>query len=136
MKTLLLTGLAITSIGLAGCTTSGIVAKGNPSGDPEYAKHLVIHNEALADKIIIQAMHTRTSKNGSLEVSLVLANLSSTDKSVQYRFSWYDADNFEVEQGGQAWTPALLHGKSSINMQALSPNSSATTYKLDVKELK
>ena len=136
MKTFLLTSLAIASIGLVGCTTSGMVAKGNPPGDPEYAKHLIIHNEALASKIIIQEMNTRTAKSGSLEVSLVLANLSSSDKNIQYRFSWYDADNFEVEQGGRAWTPALLHGKSSINMQALSPNPSVTSYKLDVKELK
>ncbi|MBL4608688.1 MAG: YcfL family protein [Pseudomonadales bacterium] len=136
MKTYLLIGLLISAIGLSGCATSGMEAEGKPTDDPKYAKHLVIHNEALAAKIIIQEMHTRTARSGVLEVSVVLANLTSTDKNIQYRFSWYDADNFEVEQGSRAWTPVILHGKSKTSMQALAPNPTVTTYKVNVKELK
>ena len=122
-------------VGLSGCTTSGIEAIGKPSADSTYAKHLVIHNETLADKIIIQEMQTR-NRSDLLEVSLVLANLTSTDKQIQYRFTWYDADNFEVEPDSRTWTPATLHGKSTINMQALAPNTSVSTYKVNVRELK
>jgi len=136
MKTYLLIGLLISATGLSGCATSGMEAEGKPTDDPKYAKHLVIHNEALAAKIIIQEMHTRTARSGVLEVSVVLANLTSTDKNIQYRFSWYDADNFEVEQGSRAWTPVILHGKSKTSMQALAPNPTVTTYKVNVKELK
>lgn len=135
MKTWLNMGLLAVMIGLSGCATSGIEATGKPMGDPKYAKHLEINNESLANKIIIQEMHTRTT-GGVLEVSLVLANLTSTDKMIQYRFAWYDADNFEVEQGSRGWTPATLNGHSQINMQALAPNPTITTYKVKVRELK
>lgn len=128
-------GILMTIVGLSGCATSGIEAIGKPSANPEYAKHLVIHNETLADKIIIQEMQTRKSGD-LLEVSLVLANLTSTDKNIQYRFSWFDSDNFEVEQGSRTWTPVTLHGKSTINMQALAPNATVSTYKVNVRELK
>jgi len=119
---------------LAGCATSGIEATGKTEGDPEYAKHLVIHNEPLAKAITITDMKSRF-KGGLLEVNVELSNLSSSDKSIQYRFSWYDAGNFEVEQGSRSWIPVVLHGKSSFNMQAVAPNPSVTTYKVNVREL-
>ena len=134
MKHWLNMGLVIAIIGLGGCATSGIEAIGKPTSS-DNAKHLVVHNEVLADKIIIQEMHTRTT-GGVLEASLVLANLTSTDKHIQYRFSWFDADNFEVEANSTGWTPVILGGKSTISMQARAPNQRATTYKLNVKELK
>ncbi|HHI92984.1 MAG TPA: DUF1425 domain-containing protein [Gammaproteobacteria bacterium] len=119
---------------LAGCATSGMEATGKTEGDPAYAKHLVIHNEPLANVITITDMRSRF-KGGLLEVNIELSNLSSSDKSIQYRFSWYDGDNFEVEQGSRSWIPVVLHGKSSVNMQAVAPNSSVTTYKVNVREL-
>ena len=126
--------LLLLTLTLSGCATSGLEATGKPLGDPAYAKFLVIHNEPLADKIIIQEMHSRIT-GGLLEVSIVLANLTATDKNIQYRFSWYDANNFEVEQGTEAWTPVTLHGKATVNMQAMAPNASVTTYKINVREL-
>ncbi len=119
---------------LAGCATSGIEATGKTEVDPEYAKHLVIHNEPLAKAITITDMKSRF-KGDLLEVNVVLSNLSSSDKSIQYRFAWYDGDNFEVEQEGRSWIPVVLHGKSSTTMRAVAPNPSVKTYKVNVREL-
>lgn len=118
---------------ISACATSGIEATGKPMGDPKFAKHLVIHNEPLADNIIITDMHTRTV-GGLLEVSVVLENLTNTDQQIQYQFSWYSQDNFEVEQGTEPWTPTTLHGKSTFQMQAVAPNPAVTTYKVNVRE--
>lgn len=122
-------------LSLSGCATSGMEATGSPMGDPEYAKHLVVHNSALANKIIITEMHSRVT-NDLLEARVVLTNLTSTDKNIQYRFSWYDDDNFEVDQGSEAWTPVTMHGKASVQMSGVAPNPSATTYKVNVRALK
>ncbi len=119
---------------LVGCATSGIEATGKTEGDPEYAKHLVIHNEPLANAITITDMKSRF-KGDLLEVNVVLSNLTSSDKSIQYRFSWYDGDNFEVEQGSRSWIPVVLQGKSSTTMRAVAPNPSVKTYKVNVREL-
>ncbi len=118
---------------ISACATSGIEATGKPMGDPKFAKHLVIHNEPLADNIIITDMHTRTV-GGLLEVSVILENLTNTDQQIQYQFSWYSQDNFEVEQGSEPWTPTTLHGKSTFQMQAVAPNPTVTTYKVNVRE--
>lgn len=118
----------------AGCATSGIEATGKPMGDPKFAKHLVIHNESLAGDIMITDMHSRVT-GGLLEVNVVLTNQTSTDKHIQYRFSWYDADNFEVEQGSRSWTPVTLNGNASTSMKAVAPNPSVTIYKVNVREM-
>lgn len=135
-KSVLVSTLVMALVTLIGCTTttSGMIATGKPHANPEYAKHLVIHNDPLAAAIIIEEMNTRTT-GGNLEVSLSLANLTSRNISAQYLFTWYDDNNFEVEQGSRAWTPVLLHGNSSVHMQALAPNPTVTTYKVNVREL-
>ena len=119
---------------MAGCATSGLEATGKPGADPELAKHLVIHNESLAKAIIITDMLSRRSGD-LLEVNVVLTNLTSTDKNIQYRFSWFDADNFEVEQDSRSWNPVVLHGHASVTMKAVAPNDKVKTYKVNVREL-
>lgn len=125
-------GLLAVVLMVAGCATSGMEATGKP-GDDKYAKHLVIHNESLANKIIITDMHSRVT-GGLMEAEVVLTNQTSTDKSMQYQFSWFDKDNFEVEQGSRAWIPVTLFGKASVSLKAVAPNPSVTTYKVNVRE--
>jgi len=126
-------GLLAVVLTAAGCATSGIEATGKPMGDPKYAKHLVIHNESLADKIIITDMHSRVT-GGLLEAEVVLTNQTSTDKAMQYQFSWFDKDNFEVEQGSRGWAPVTLFGNANVSLKAVAPNASVTTYKVNVRE--
>jgi len=126
---------AILLAGLLGaCSTSGIEAIGTPD-DPDVKKHLLIHNDALANKITISEMRSRTVRGGDmLQVSLTLSNLSSSDKHVQYRFSWFDSDEFEVEADADGWTPVSLHGMGSVRIEGLAPNNSVKSFRLNVRE--
>ena len=126
--------LLLVVLSIAGCATSGIEATGKPMGDPKFAKHLVIHNESLAGDIIITDMRSRTTGD-LLEANVVLTNQTSSDIQVQFRFSWYDSDSFEVEQGSRSWTPITLHGNADISMKAVAPNSSVKVYKVNVREM-
>ena len=126
--------LLVALLAITGCATSGIEAKGNPMGDPKYAKQLVIHNESLAGNITITDINSRVT-GGLLETNVVLTNLTSTDKNIQYQFSWYDADNFEVEQGSRSWTPVTLHGHAETSMKAVAPNPSVKSFKINVREM-
>lgn len=128
--------LAVCALGaltLSACTTSGLEAVGKP-GDPKYAKHLIIHNEPLADTITITDMDNR-SVGGLLEARVELSNLSGSDVNIQYKFTWFDADNFEVDPGADAWTPLSLHGHASASIKAVAPNPTVTSYKVNVREL-
>jgi len=126
-------GVVVLTGMLGACSTSGIEAIGTPD-DPDVKKHLLIHNDALANKVTISNMRSRMVRNGDLlEVSLTLTNLTSRDKAVQYRFSWFDSDEFEVEAGVEAWTPVNLHGKGSVSVNGVAPNSAVKSYRLNVK---
>jgi uncharacterized protein YcfL len=132
--TVQLSVLLVGAVFLTACATSGMEATGKPGTEDKFAKHLVIHNESLARDIMITDMKSRT-RGDLLQVSVTLENLSSSDKNIQYRFSWYDADNFEVAQEGRPWTPVILHGNATVDMQAVAPNASVKTYKVNVREL-
>lgn len=128
-KTLFITLLVA---GLSGCTTSGLEAIGKPNAELDQ-KHLVIHNDNLANTITIQAMNNR-QVGDLLEAHITLANLSSRDKNVQYRFTWFDKDDFPVSPDDTGWTPVTLHGAATVNLKGLAPNSGVTSYKLNVRE--
>jgi len=129
--------IALSLLAITSCAskTSGMMATGSSEGGSKFSKHLVIDNDPLAEVIIIEDMNTRIT-GGALDVSISLANLSARDIRAQYKFSWYDKDSFQVEQGSRTWTPVFLPGKSSTRMQALAPNATVSTYKVNVRELK
>ena len=124
--------LAVSLTSLSGCTTSGLEAIGKPDAELDK-KHLVIHNDNLANTITIQAMNNRQAGD-LLEAHITLANLSSRDKNVQYRFTWFDKDDFPVSPDDTGWTPVTLHGAATVNLKALAPNTAVTSYKLNVRE--
>jgi len=126
-----LVGVSVLAGLLGACSTSGIEAIGTPDDD-KVKKHLLIHNDALAKKITISDMRSR-EVGGLLEVSLTLRNLTSSDKAVAYRFSWFDADEFEVEAGSDGWTPVNLHGAQSTAVHGVAPNGTVKNYRLNVK---
>ncbi len=146
MNAFMSTVLLLIVIALGGCAgsasrwsasepgaTAGLEATGKPAADPALAKHLVIHNESLAGDVIITNMQSRTT-GGLLEVAVALTNLTTGDLRLQYQFSWFDATDFAVEQGTRAWVPLVLHGSQSANVQAVAPNATVTTYKVNVRE--
>jgi uncharacterized protein YcfL len=135
MKLVYRSALLIAVLIVAACSsTSGMVATHKSGGDPQFAKHLEIHNSALEGDIIISDMKMRRT-GGLLEVQVTLANQTGSDQNVQYRFAWFDDDNFEVDKDAGAWTALLMHGNELKTMNAIAPNPRASTYKLQVREL-
>lgn len=134
LASVLTTALAATTVFTACSSTSGMVATHQSTADPQFAKHLVIHNSALEGDIIISDMKMRRT-GGLLEVQVELTNLTGSDQNVQYQFSWFDEDNFEIDKDGRAWTAVLIHGNGKVTMDAVAANPKVSTYKLNVREL-
>ena len=135
MRSLLLLTGAVSIVTTIGCSsTSGMVATHRSTGDPKFAKHLEINNSALEGDVIITNMRMRRTGD-LLDVQVELTNLTGSDQNIQYKFAWYDDDNFEVDKDSRAWTPVLIHGNDKVTMSAVAPNPRASTYKLIVREL-
>lgn len=131
---LLISGVFALAVLSACSSTSGMVATHRSTGDPKFAKHLVIHNAALEGDVIITNMRMRRTGD-LLEVQVELTNETSSDQNIQYRFAWFDEDNFEVEKDSRGWRPVVIHGNDKVTMNAVAPNPRASTYKLIVREL-
>lgn len=123
---------ALLIVWLSGCATSGLEMVADPDAEVNQ-KHLIIHNDSLASQVIITSVQTRTINN-LLEANLTIKNLTSRDKHMQYRFSWFDADKFEVEAGVENWVPIIMHGAAEVNIKGLAPNETVRSFKLNVRE--
>lgn len=135
VRSLLLLSGVLSIVVMSACSsTSGMVATHRSTGDPKFAKHLEINNSALEGDVIITNMRMRRTGD-LLDVQVELTNLTGSDQNIQYKFAWFDDDNFEVDKDSRAWTPILIHGNDKVTMSAVAPNPRASTYKLIVREL-
>ena len=129
---LLKTSALLLILTLSGCATSGLEVVGQPNAENDK-KALIIHNQSLANIITIDSMKSR-ERGGLLQVNVTLKNLANSTNRMQYKFSWFDAEGFEVEPEASAWTPITLHGAASVTLDDSAPNSSVKSYKINVRE--
>lgn len=124
------------SFSLIACTTSGIEGRvqGGSPDNPVFTQQLIVHSDSLARKIVIAEIRSHFVAD-LLAATVVLQNKSSRDQSFQYRFSWFDQQGIELEQGADNWTPLVLHGQQSSSLQAIAPNPQARSYKINIRKL-
>ncbi len=70
-----------------------------------------------------------------LQGSATLISDSSKDQALQYRFTWYDLQGFVVDGDSMAWTPIIIHGKQSKQVQSVAPNSTAHRFEVYVRKV-
>ena len=60
----------------------------------------------------------------------------TSDLKVQYRFSWYDKDGFELDKDAGSWKSLTLYGRQTADVQGVAPNARAEEFKVVIRELK
>ncbi|MCL1077890.1 YcfL family protein [Parashewanella spongiae] len=70
-----------------------------------------------------------------LQGSATLISDSSKDQSLQYRFTWYDLQGFVVDGDSIPWTPIIIHGKQSKQIESVAPNSVAHRFEVYVRKV-
>lgn len=130
--------IMITSLGLAGCsTTAGVEATGKTAWDEQGArtleKNVVFNSSGL--KGDIQIVDVKSSMAG--DIMRAQATLLSKDRNTlpfQYRFEWYDAGGMEINSGSGSWKPLILNGRESKTIQSVAPDPRAKEFKLKIRE--
>lgn len=129
-------GICLLALSLMSCTTSGIegqVQGGSPE-NPVFTQKLIVHSDSLARKIVLTDIRSHFVAD-LLAATVVLQNKSDRNQSFQYKFSWFDQDGIEIEADAGHWEPLVLHGQQSSSVQAMAPNTSARSYKINVRKL-
>jgi uncharacterized protein YcfL len=126
--------VAVSGVACAHGGTAGIegAASAPATATVAESKYVVINNTELARGIQIVDLHTK--RVGDILVGGVsVVNKYSETMQFQYRFTWYDADGFEVDSSASAWSPALIYGNESKFLKGAGPNKKAQTFKIHIR---
>ncbi|MCW8327295.1 YcfL family protein [Photobacterium sp. SDRW27] len=96
-------------------------------------QNVVIGNSSLASRITIEKALI-SDANGLMKAGVPVTSMVNSDMKLQYRFYWYDAQGLEVDGSNSPWRQFVLHGKDSMTLQAVAKKSSATQYRIYIRE--
>jgi len=130
--------LALPIFFLSACVNVSPVTSGIGSEqitlEQKYSNNLQIHNKTLAKQVHISEIKSR-KKNNLLQINLSLTSTYKKSLQLQYKFQWFDQDDFIIEETKSAWQPLEIHGMQSKTVASLAPTSQVTTFKLYVREV-
>jgi len=94
---------------------------------------VIINNETLQKEIIIGIGSDRTNENNILEAFVDVQSKVNKPTTLQYRFRWFDKENYEVGQNLSMWIPLFLEPKDSIKVTGVAPTPKANSFKFYLK---
>ncbi|MBY5920718.1 DUF1425 domain-containing protein [Ferrimonas balearica] len=112
---------------LTGCSaiTAGVSAR---SDRPE----LRIDSSSVAREVSIEQVQ-KHYQGERLQASAVLISRVSTDRYLQYKFTFFDASGMPVEADSMSWRPVNLHGGERRPVTAVAPTTAATEFEIYVR---
>lgn len=96
---------------------------------------LVVDNPKLARHLQVLAHHAHRRDDGFIVAQMELVNHDSRDYVCQYRFRWFDDNDMELYPGSRPWEQKILHGGEAVRLQAVSPYSGATRFKVQIRNI-
>lgn len=129
LKTMVLLGISIATVGCAVNETATVVVKEDGSVEQmiESNSDILAANLSIAD--------TKTGYVGDLlKVQVEVDNESGSALSFQYKFKWIDKSGFEVAIDGRPWQPITITPHENKIVQGIAPNSTVNSFKVLVQD--
>ena len=106
--------------------TSGVKidSDGNTTADNAF-----VANEISVSNSVIRQV------GGLMQGSARIVSHSSKDQVIQYRFTWFDNQGVTVDSDAEGWQPIDIHGKQTVQVISVAPNSSAVRFKVYVRKV-
>ena len=126
--TLLVVVCAATLTGCISPRTSGImVEKGRLHvEDPAFAANIELIGDADA---------CEKTPEGFLHAQATVKNTNREDFYCQYRFEWRGKNGMMQTQAPTPWRPKVLHGRETVELEAVSPIQGTEDFRLVVRRL-
>ena len=116
-----LTGLLLTAGLLAGCQTQPQQASDWPQ--------LTIGPKARG-YLQIESAPQGVASGNLLRAGVRLYNRSQSEHTLRYRFSWMDANGFELPGMASRWEQRLLRPGEPVALDRVAPGPAATSYRI------
>ncbi|EGM69565.1 YcfL family protein [Shewanella sp. HN-41] len=122
------TGLILAAaLTLGGCASDTAGISVSSQGETRIDSH------SFAQDIALESVDAR--RVGDLiQGSALIVSKSSSDMRVQYKFTWYDASGFTIEDEASSWKSVKLHGKQQLQVSGVAPNAQAVKFDVYVRE--
>lgn len=126
--------------GLVGCKTrtSGIEGGGAvvhvDAPAVHLSKYVTVSNPKLTKTIKIIDLRTATTETQLIRASVSILSTSDKTQQVVCRFSWFDANGFEIDPGAKPWQPVLLYGNETKIVQDVAPSTAAQEFRIQIRE--
>jgi len=115
---------------LTGCSSyKSKVANKSLSLPPQ----VVINNVQLQKEVTIGIGSDRTNNNDILEAFVDVQSNVNKSVTLQYRFRWFDNEDYEVGQNMSMWIPLFLEPRDSIKVTGVAPTPKADSFKFYLK---
>ncbi len=126
----ILIGFGIMTLQLTGCAsapTSGTVVRSHPSDNirensPLVAKYLMVLDIKYDREI-----------NDLKRIQIQVGNISKHALEFEYRFRWFDANQYEVKSIASHWRTAYIASRDTYNIQAVAPHARVTDFELMIR---
>ncbi len=117
-------------VGCSSTSATSKVANQSLSLPPQ----VVINNVQLQKEVSIGIGSDRTNDNNILEAYVDVKSNISNSVTLQYRFRWFDKEEYEVGKNMSMWIPLFLEPKDSIKVTGVAPNDKADSFKFYLKK--
>ena len=94
---------------------------------------VIINNVALQQEVTIGVGSDRTNNNDIMEAFIDVQSKVNKPVTLQYRFRWYDNEDYEVGQNMSMWIPLFLEPRDSIKVTGVAPTPKADNFKFYLK---
>lgn len=126
--------LLIAALSAAACNRSPNTMMGYEKSAGGVATNLYIANPSLQKRITLVEPADSRRVNDLLRVKVRLQNRSKKTAFFEYKFQWFDGEEFEIEDKKAHWTPAGIVGRNTLQVQETAPHPDAVTFKLLVRK--
>ena len=126
--------LFLVIIGLTGCASHSVnestySVTQAADGTYQVSENFFVNNLKLARGIRVSDQSSKFAGD-LLMVQVTLVSLYDDTQDYKYKFSWCDADGFEIDSGSSSWLPLTMYGSQTKQIKGVAPNPSVKQFKL------
>lgn len=113
---------------LAGCSTVNTVEPAQSAARPNMVNDKrVITDSAVNDYARVEAVSSAVV-GGLLKIQLKVYNRTTAYRTVNYKFSWFDANGMEIVSAASPWLTLALEGGETKFVSAVAPSAAAADF--------
>jgi len=120
--------LLMSSLVLAGCSTT---RNSGLSVDSEYQR-VLFGDSAMSSYLRVDDISTQVINDHTRGV-VRLESLENANRTIEYRFSWYDDNGLEVNTKPSAWKQVIIGGRDMVSLSQVSISSKGKNFRLQVR---